>query len=514
MRMPASLMGLADYGLIDEVVRPLMSGKEAQIYLVVSQGELRVAKVYREAEHRNFKHRAEYKEGRSTRNSRDQRAMAKRSRYGRQQDEAAWRATEVDMIYRLNDAGVRVPRPYQFVDGVLIMELVADEEGQPAPRLGDVHLDPQRAAEIYEQLLREVIRMLSAGVVHGDLSDFNVLLDATGPVIIDFPQAVDASANASARKLLTRDVDNLHRFAQRHIPGLRPRPYGQEMWELYQRGELQPDTVLRGQFKAPAHRVNTDDVLDLVREASEDAARQDPARRRPPAAPSGAVYRAVDTDLAPAGPGPRRLVEVAVSPSRGSRQAHAGARGRGGRQRSRDAQPATRAQGGPHGDARRGAPQGGQLGRQPDRHGQAGRSGQPTKALRSAPMGPQRTPPSAERAGMPPRDLDQGADAHGGQRGGARRRRRRRRKSGGGTGPEQALQASRPQPTDPPKAGREPSDKPARSPSESPAAAPATRTGGQASVNPPPSAANTAGTTEPGSRRRRRRKRRSSQSAV
>lgn len=270
MQMPASLLTLAEYGLVEEVVRPLMSGKEAQIYLVISQGEERVAKVYREAEHRNFKHRVEYTEGRKTRNSRDQRAMGKRSRYGRNQDEAAWRAAEVDMIYRLSDAGVPVPKPYHFVDGVLIMEMVKGADGGPAPRLGDLDLGPDEAGEVYDKLLREVVRMLAAGVVHGDLSDFNVLMSSDGPVIIDFPQSVDASANTGARKLLIRDVDNLHNFAKRCMVGVRTRPYAQEMWDLYQRGELAADTQLLGKFKGATSKVNTANVLDLVREAETD----------------------------------------------------------------------------------------------------------------------------------------------------------------------------------------------------------------------------------------------------
>ena len=274
MQTPHSLLSLVDEGLIDQVVRPLMSGKEAQVFLVRSGGELRVAKVYKEAQHRSFKQRAEYTEGRNVRSSRDQRAITKRTRHGRAQDEAAWRSAEVDMIYRLRAAGVRVPAPHHFVDGVLIMELVTDTDGQPAPRLGDLSLPAAEATRVFDRLLAEVIRMLAAGVVHGDLSDFNVLMGVDGPVIIDFPQAVDASSNHNARKLLLRDVDNLHRFLGKVIPGRQPPPFAQEMWNLYERGELTPDTRLSGRYRAVEKRVNTDDVFDLISDAERDERRR------------------------------------------------------------------------------------------------------------------------------------------------------------------------------------------------------------------------------------------------
>jgi RIO kinase 1 len=274
VQTPHSLLSLVDEGLIDQVVRPLMSGKEAQVFLVRSGGELRVAKVYKEAQHRSFKQRAEYTEGRNVRSSRDQRAITKRTRHGRAQDEAAWRSAEVDMIYRLRTAGVRVPAPHHFVDGVLIMELVTDADGQPAPRLGDLSLDAAHATRVFDRVLAEVVRMLAAGVVHGDLSDFNVLMGVDGPVIIDFPQAVDASSNHNARKLLLRDVDNLHRFLAKVIPGRQPPPFAQEMWNLYERGELTPDTRLSGRYRAVEKRVNTDDVFGLITDAERDERRR------------------------------------------------------------------------------------------------------------------------------------------------------------------------------------------------------------------------------------------------
>jgi RIO kinase 1 len=274
MRIPESLASLAEYGLIEEVVRPLMSGKEAQVYLVVAEGELRVAKIYKEAENRSFKNRAEYTEGRGVRNTRDQRAMSKRSAHGRAKDEAAWRSTEVQMIHRLRDAGVRVPIPYQFVDGVLVMELVTDAEGNPAPRLGELALSPQAATDIYHQLIQEVVRMLCAGVVHCDLSDFNVLMGAHGPVVIDFPQSVDAAHNQNARRLLVRDVNNLHDFLQRFVRNAPRLPYAEEMWELYESNRLSPDTQLTGRHRSDNRRVDTASVMALIDDANRDERRR------------------------------------------------------------------------------------------------------------------------------------------------------------------------------------------------------------------------------------------------
>src|ERR1700722_15941948 len=270
MRIPERLVSLADQGIIEEVVRPLMSGKEAEVFLVLSGGELRVAKVYKDAQNRTFKNRASYTEGRKVRNSRDQRAIDKRSRHGRAQDEASWRSTEVDMIHRLHAAGVRVPVPQHFIDGVLVMELITDAEGNPAPRLADLVFDPEGARAMYERLLGEVLRMLCAGVVHGDLSDFNVLIGADGPVIIDFPQSVDTAHNQNARKLLLRDVDNLHRFLSQFAPHARRLPYAEEMWELFQQNAITPDTRLTGRYRPSERRANTHAVLELIQDANYD----------------------------------------------------------------------------------------------------------------------------------------------------------------------------------------------------------------------------------------------------
>ena len=319
MRTPEALETLVDYGIVEEVLRPLMSGKEAQIYLVRSGGELRVAKIYKDAQQRSFKQRAEYTEGRTTRNTRDRRAMAKHSRHGKAQDEAAWRSAEVNAIYRLSEAGVRVPTPYHFIDGVLVMELVVDHEGQPAPRLGDVVYAPEVARRIFEMLLAAVVRMLCAGVVHGDLSEFNVLMAADGPVVIDFPQAVDPASNTSARKLLIRDVDNLHRFMSRYARGNRALPYAQEMWELYQQNLLTPETVLRGRVSAVQRPTNTADVLALIGDAERE-------QRRKTAGPANPANRGAGAGAARGPRGPK--VEVVV-PRAGSGAGPAGPRGPG-----------------------------------------------------------------------------------------------------------------------------------------------------------------------------------------
>lgn len=275
MRLPEAFEPLVDHGVLDEVVRPLMSGKEAMVYLVISEGRECVAKVYKDAQQRSFKNRAEYTEGRQVRNTRDQRAMSKRSAYGRARDEAAWKSTEVDMIYRLAEAGVRVPHPYWFVEGVLLMELVTDAEGRPAQRLGELVFTPEDAQLIFEVLLADVVRMLHAGVVHGDLSEFNVLMAADGPVIIDFPQAINAAGNQNARKMLLRDVDNLHRFASRFIRGWPHPPYAEEMWDLYERGELRADSQLTGKYVRPNKQVHVRGVMDVI-----DDARYDERQRR------------------------------------------------------------------------------------------------------------------------------------------------------------------------------------------------------------------------------------------
>ena len=275
MKAPPRLQSLIEEGLIDIVVRQLMSGKEAMVFVVRCGDETRCAKIYKEATQRSFRQAVDYTENRKVKNSRQARAMAKGTKFGRQAQEAAWQSAEVDALYRLADAGVRVPKPYNFHDGVLLMELVTDEHGDAAPRLNDVALSPEQARTHHAALLVEVVRMLCAGVVHGDLSEFNILLAADGPVIIDLPQAVDAAGNNHAQRMLLRDVDNLRDFFGRFAPELLATRYGPEMWDLYQRGLLHPETVLSGHFARKTGPVDVGHVLREIDDArAEETARQ------------------------------------------------------------------------------------------------------------------------------------------------------------------------------------------------------------------------------------------------
>ena len=275
MKVPPRLQPLLEEGLIDTVVRQLMSGKEAMVYVVRCGDDTRCAKIYKEASQRSFRQAVDYTENRKVKNSRQARAMAKGTKFGRQASEAAWQSAEVDALYRLADAGVRVPTPYNFCDGVLLMELVTDEHGDAAPRLNDVAFTPEQARTHHASLLTEVIRMLCAGVVHGDLSEFNILLAADGPVIIDLPQAVDAAGNNHAQRMLLRDVGNLRHFFGQFAPELLKVDYGHEMWDLYQRGVLYPDTRLTGRFERKSGPVDLGGVLREIDDASaEEAARR------------------------------------------------------------------------------------------------------------------------------------------------------------------------------------------------------------------------------------------------
>ena len=275
MKTPKRLQSLIEEGLIDTVVRQLMSGKEATVYVVRHGAETRCAKVYKEATQRSFRQAVDYTENRKVKNTREARAMAKGTRFGRQATEAAWQSAEVDALYRLAAAGVRVPQPYNFCDGVLLMELVTDEHGDAAPRLNDVAFTPEEARAHHATLLIEVVRMLCAGVVHGDLSEFNVLLGEHGPVIIDLPQAVDAAGNNHAKRMLLRDVANLRGFFGRFAPELLRTDYGHEIWDLYERGLLQVDVVLTGRFE---HKLGAVDVDGVMREI-DDARDEEIARR-------------------------------------------------------------------------------------------------------------------------------------------------------------------------------------------------------------------------------------------
>jgi RIO kinase 1 len=267
MKPPKRLLNLIDEGMIDTVVRQLMSGKEAMVFVVRCGEQTRCAKVYKEANQRSFRQAVDYTENRRVKNSRSARAMAKGTRYGKEVMEAVWQSAEVDALYRLAAAGVRVPKPFGFLDGVLIMELVADEQGMAAPRLNDQLFSPQDAIKHHATLIQEVVRMLGAGIVHGDLSEFNILLAADGPVIIDLPQAVDAAGNNHAKRMLLRDVENLRNFFGRFAPELLNTDYGNEIWQHYARGSLSLETPLTGKFVHDDTPVNLGDVMDVINDA-------------------------------------------------------------------------------------------------------------------------------------------------------------------------------------------------------------------------------------------------------
>ncbi len=275
MKTPARLQPLVLDGLVDEVLGQLMSGKEAMVFVVRCGDAVRCAKVYKEAHRRSFRQAVAYTEGRKVKNSRQARAMEKGSRYGRQEQEAAWQHAEVDALYRLAGAGVRVPTPFNFHEGVLLMELVADAEGNPAPRLNDLKLSPETARLYHDFLLRQVVLMLCAGVVHGDLSEYNILVDDQGPVIIDLPQAIDAAANNNARALLERDVANLAAYFSQFAPELAETRYGPEIWALYESGQLLPDSPLTGHYCPEEIPADVAEILQVI-----DAAEAEEAQRR------------------------------------------------------------------------------------------------------------------------------------------------------------------------------------------------------------------------------------------
>lgn len=276
MKIPQRLQPLLEDGLIDEVNRQLMSGKEAMVFVVRCGDEVRCAKVYKEANKRSFRQSVDYTENRKVKNSRQARAMAKGTRYGREAQEEAWQSAEVDALYRLARAGVRVPTPYNFHAGVLLMELVTDADGNAAPRLNDVEFTPEQAREHFQFLIKQVVLMLCAGVIHGDLSEFNILISHDGPVIIDLPQAVDAAGNNHAKSMLERDVANLADYFGRYAPELLKTQYGKEIWSLYEHGELAPDTPLSGHFRQSTKPVDLNSVMREI----EDVRLEEEARLR------------------------------------------------------------------------------------------------------------------------------------------------------------------------------------------------------------------------------------------
>jgi RIO kinase 1 len=276
MKIPKGLQALVDDGKIDTVVRQLKSGKEASVYVVTCGDQIRCAKLYKDAEHRGFHKLAAYQEGRKARGSRDARALARRGRHGRRMQETEWTNAEVTALYRLAHAGVRVPTPYGVYDRVLLMELVVDAQGHPAPRLNDVEMSAEQARQWHAFMITQIVRMLCAGLIHGDLSEYNVLLDAGGPVIIDLPQAVSAASNNNAFSMFERDVNNMRSAFARAAPELLQTSYAQEIWRLYQAGVLAADTPLTGHFTEQLVEADLGAVLDQI----EDARREAEARQR------------------------------------------------------------------------------------------------------------------------------------------------------------------------------------------------------------------------------------------
>jgi RIO kinase 1 len=274
MKTPKGLQPLIDDGVIDEVLRSLKSGKEATVYIVRSGAQIRCAKVYKDMAQRSFQKRTQYQEGRKVRGSRQTRAMSKSTRFGRKEQEAAWKNAEVDALYQLVAAGVRVPQPYGYFNDVLIMELVTDADGYPAPRLGEVDLPPEIAREYHAFLMRQIVRMLSVGLIHGDLSEFNVLLAPDGPVIIDLPQAVNAAGNNGAFAMLERDVNNIRSTLGRFAPELLTTEFAREMWALFEQGELRPDSALTGLFAREESATDPNSVMLVIDDAREEAIRR------------------------------------------------------------------------------------------------------------------------------------------------------------------------------------------------------------------------------------------------
>jgi RIO kinase 1 len=275
MKTPKRIAPLVEDGLVDEVIRQLMSGKEATVYVVRCGDEVRCAKVYKEANKRSFRQSVDYTEGRKVKNSRRARAMEKGTNYGRKAQEEAWQNAEVDALYRLAAAGVRVPKPYNFHEGVLLMELLTDSEGNAAPRLNDLALSPETSREYHGILIAQVVRMLCAGVIHGDLSEYNVLVDSNGPVIIDLPQAIDAAANNHACEMLLRDVQNLAAYFGQFAPELLATDYGNEIWALFQSGQLMQESVLTGHFERVEKEVDLNSVMREISDTlKEEEARQ------------------------------------------------------------------------------------------------------------------------------------------------------------------------------------------------------------------------------------------------
>ncbi len=421
MQIPRQLQVLVEDGLIEAVVRPLMSGKEASVLVVISEGQVRCAKVYKEANQRNFRQRAGYEETRRTRNSRSARAMGRRSRFGKQELEAAWQTTEVDTMHRLAHAGVRVPTPHVFAEGVLIMDLVVDAEGNAAPRLNDVSLTPERAREYHAFMLSQIVRMLCAGLIHGDLSEYNVLVGVDGPVLIDFPQAVDAAANNSAKTFLLRDVANMAAYFGQFAPELKKTQYGKEIWKQYERGELDVDGTLTGLFEESKAEVDVTGVMRDITDAKEEHERR--------------TGRTV-VDVSPAPGSEDTGTEGGHQPGRG-RGGGNGTQGASSPSHARDPQanPAPgnskrrrRRRGRGRGDAPGNAQQNASSAGASTQRGRAGSENSPPSRPNSPPSRPNSPPSRPEGPARAPQNAGTGQGSPGGEDAGPPRRRRRRRR--------------------------------------------------------------------------------------
>lgn len=254
--MNDSLEPLLADGIIDGILGQLKTGKEAEVWLVQHGDQVVAAKLYKERHARNFRNNVGYREGREVRNSRTRRAMEKGSRFGQAAAEEAWRSAEADSLYTLHAAGVRVPTPVMFYEGVLLMELVLGADGHPAPRL--VEAPPATAEDaraLYLDIRAQVVRMLSADLIHGDLSPYNILMAAAGPTLIDFPQTVAAARNNRAEFYFRRDLDNVRNFLAGFDPGLRGMGGDTgEIWNAYVRRDLTPDFAPSGTWREPPRR--------------------------------------------------------------------------------------------------------------------------------------------------------------------------------------------------------------------------------------------------------------------
>ncbi len=264
MKIPKRIEPLVEEGLVDSVICQLMSGKEAMVYVVRCGSDIRCAKVYKETNKRNFRQSISYTEGRRVRSSRRARAMQRRSDFGRMAQKEAWQSTEVDTMSHLATVGVQTPKYYNFFEGVLLMELITDSDGNVAPRLNDLILTAELARTYHDFLIGQIVRMLCHGIVHGDLSEYNVLVGNQGPVIIDFPQAIFAASNNSTQRILKRDIDNVTAYLSRFAPELACTDYGSEIWSLYQRGKLHLEAKLTGNTREKIKPVDVSSILNAV----------------------------------------------------------------------------------------------------------------------------------------------------------------------------------------------------------------------------------------------------------